>query len=740
MAGRHFALAFLMLATGLGGGIALERLYFAQPTAGGDGGKTILYWVAPMDPNFRRDGPGKSPMGMDLVPVYEGEEARGDPGDVLLSPVESNAIGVRTTVASFEKLIPRIETVGFVGFNQHLTSHIHMRTEGWIEHLPVRAVSDRVSKGDLLFQIYAPEISIAVSELRRGLRRRSDMEISAAVGKLRNYGMSERQLATYSRNPAASDRLNVYAPQDGVVVALQASEGMYLKPETVAMTLTDLSSVWLLADVFERDIGRLSPDMRAEARVDHLPGREFTGTIDYINPELDAKTRTLPVRLRFDNEAGLLKPNMFAEVTLLGAASREAVTVPAEAVIRTGRAERVILALPEGRFKPRLVTTGLKDDGRIEIVQGLEAGDRVVASSQFLIDSESSLSAGFLRMAPTDAEPAPGKGVLVSLDPEGRQATLRHNPIEALDWPAMTTRFALAAGVLSQTDAADLEAGTDVRFNITRGADGHLALLSLAPDDGVDATGTGRIHAVMAEDGKVSLSHDPIPSLGWPGMTMDLPIDPAVDPDSIPIETPIAFDLAKSDSAMYVITAIRRDPSGDHSADPREPETGPGESAEQAPIMVGGTIQAVDAKARTATISHDDILEIGMPGMTMDFAISDEIDPADLPIDERVHLRLARKGPMQLVLAGAEPEATVPEASIEVGGIINTVDAETRTANISHDDILAIGMPGMTMDFPLAEGVDADTLPVGRRVRLGLHQGVSMQLLLVWARPEDQGS
>lgn len=738
MQGRHFAVALIMLATGFGGGIALERLYLMPAGQPDQGGKKILYWVAPMDPNFRRDGPGKSPMGMDLVPVYEGAETATAPGEVDLSPVEINAIGVRTTVARVEELVPRIETVGFVGFNEHLTSHIHLRTEGWIEHLPVRAVGDQVRTGDLLFEVYAPEISIAVSELRRGLRRNSDMEITAAAGKLRNYGMSERQLAGYRRDPQASDRLRVYAPQDGVVVALAASEGMYLKPETEAMTLTDLSSVWLVVDVFERDLGRLDPDMRAEARVDHLPERTFTGTIDYINPVLDGKTRTLPVRIQFDNRDGLLRPNMFAEVTLQGAEGRRAITVPAEAVIRTGRAERVVLAFPEGRFKPRLVTTGLKERGRIEIVQGLAAGERVVASAQFLIDSESSLTAGFLRMAPTDADPAIGQGVLVSLAPDDRQATIRHAAIAALDWPAMTTRFALAAGVPSQADAGKLEAGTDVRFTLTRGADGQLALLSLGPDNGVDAVGTGRIHAVMADEGKVSLSHDPIPALGWPGMTMDLPIGPAVDPDAIPLETPVAFDLSKGEGAMYVITAVRPQPGHDRTGEEADAQAGAANEPDQPPIEVGGVIDAVDAQARTATISHDDILEIGMPGMTMDFPLAKGLDPADLPVGKRVRLHLVRKGPMQLVLAEATPEATAMAASIEVGGIINAVDAVARTANVSHDDILAIGMPGMTMDFPLAAGVDPAALPVGQRVLLGLHQADGMRLELLWARSETE--
>ncbi len=726
MQGRYTALAVLALVAGTAGGIAVERHYFAKAAEDEAAGRKILTWVAPMDPNFRRDGPGKSPMGMDLIPVYEGDETDGDPGDVTLSPVEVNAIGVRTAVARIETLDPRITTVGFVGFDQHRTAHVHVRTEGWIEDIHIRAVGDRVRTGDLLFSLYAPDISIAVSELRRGLRVRSAMEIEAATGKLRNFGMAERQIEALRRRPETTDRLQVYAPQDGVVVTLAASDGMFLKPETEAVTLTDLSSVWLLADVFERDIGRLDPAMTAVARVDHLPGRRFEGAIDYIHPELDATTRTLPVRLRFDNRDGLLMPNMFAQVSLIADTGRPVVSVPAEAVIRTGRGERVILALPEGRFRPRLVTTGSKNGDRVEIAQGLQAGERVATSAQFLIDSESNLSAGFLRMAPTDAAPAEGRGELVALDLEDRRATIRHDAMESLAWPAMTTDF-LLTGRIAAAPALP-EAGSPVRFEATRGSDGLLALVALRSDDGVEAVGTGTIHAVMPKVGRVTLSHDPIPALGWPAMTMDLPIAPTVDAAAIPLDTPLEFDLAKGDGALYVITAVR-------AASPPAPmddAMAATSVATSGVIRVGGTIDSVDTARHRATISHDAIREIGMPGMTMTFPIAEAVDPAALPVGARAVLTFDRRDAMQLVLSGAEFDA-----AIRVRGTINSVDGPGRTANISHDDIAEIGMPGMTMDFPLAAGLSPDDLPVGRPVSIGLRQADGMRLEVVSVRAAE---
>ena len=649
MQGRYAALALLALVGGIGGGIVLERHYLAAPLASEDGGPRILYWVAPMDPNYRRDGPGKSPMGMDLVPVYEGQDPAGDPSEVALSPEEINAIGVRTAVARVEPLTPRVESVGFVGYDEHRTSHIHMRTEGWIEDLRVRAIGDVVQEGDLLFEIYAPEIVVAISEARRGVSRGDRLEVDAALNKMRNYGVSERQIQELSRDAAATDRLKVYAPQDGIVVDLPAAEGMFLRPETRAMALADLSSVWLLVDVFERDIGRLSANMQAEARLAHLPDRVFQGTIDYIYPELDPQTRTLPVRLRFDNEEGLLRPNMFAEVTLFGAEGREAVTVPAEAVIRTGRAERVVLALPEGRFRPRLVTTGLTEAGRIEIVQGLEPGDRIVASAQFLIDSESSLSAGFLRMAPTAADPATGVGQLIAVDIATRRATVAHEPVEALDWPAMTTAFPIVADVVLES----LSPGAHVRFEVVRGADGALALTDLSAWDGVDAVGSGTIHAVMADDGKVSISHGPIAALGWPAMTMDLPIAAFVDPDAIPLEAPVEFDLVRGEGATYVVTAVRPlDDSQDAVETPSRPMEAP--VGEPPPIAVGGVVNAIDAEARTANISHDDIAEIGMPGMTMDFPLAASVDLDQVPVGGRVVIGLRRADGMMFEVVSVE--------------------------------------------------------------------------------------
>ncbi|WP_299637822.1 efflux RND transporter periplasmic adaptor subunit [uncultured Ruegeria sp.] len=721
MRGRYAALSVLALAFGLGGGVILERLYLNPNDQGQSNEPEVLYWVAPMDPNFRQPGPGKSPMGMDLIPVYSGQEPTGDPEEVTLSAAEINAIGVRTAVARMMDIEPRIETVGFVGFDEHLTNHVHTRVEGWIEQLKVRAVGDRVENGQVLFELFSPLIAAATGDLVRAVEAGDPRILDAARNKLISHGMSARQVAEIEAGGVLVRNVEIEAPQNGVVIALNAADGMYLQPGTLAFSVTDLSEVWLIVDVFERDIARLSEDMRAIARFEHLPGRTFEGEIDYVYPELDPQTRTLPVRLSFDNTDGVLRPGMFGSVSLIPDESRNVLTVPSEALIRTGSAERVILKTGDGTFRPRLVTTGLRDSfgegGRTEVLQGLEPGEEVVASAQFLIDSESALSAGFTRMAPTDTEPARGAGTLVSLDAEKRMATVRHDVLESLDWPAMTSEFPVRSGVSLDR----LSAGDAVAFVIARGADGLLSLMELAPDDGIAGTGAGIARAVTS-DGKLTLEHGPIPELGWPAMTMDLPVV-GVDLTTVPIDMPIEFDLAEREGGMFSIVAVREE--GSPPTDSAEPEETVTPSAP--PIVVTGTINLVNAEAGTATITHGPMTEIGMPGMTMAFPIEPTLDPNMLEVGSEMTLTFARADGMTMILAAATPIAP----PLQVSGRINSIDPNARTANVTHGPMTEIGMPGMTMDFPVAEGIEVSNLPVGIDVSLILRRNPDFSMTLL---------
>ncbi|WP_269585445.1 efflux RND transporter periplasmic adaptor subunit [Roseibium sp. Sym1] len=727
MRGRYAALSILALAAGAAGGVYLERLYLNPADSASSDGPEILYWVAPMDPNFRQPGPGKSPMGMDLIPVYAGQEPSGDPAEVTLSAAEINAIGVRTALARIDEVSQQIETVGFVRYDEHLTSHVHTRVDGWIETLDVRAVGDRVTKGEVLFELFSPEFGVAAFDFLRSLENGNGLSVEAARNKLRSHGASEAQIAEIEASGEVARRIKIEAPRDGVVIAISAAEGMFLQPGTQAMSITDLDQVWLIVDVFERDIARLSEDMRAVARFEHLPGRTFEGEIDYIYPELDAQTRTLPVRLRFDNSDGLLRPNMFGNVSLVPKETHTALTVPTEAVIRTGAAERVIIKVDEGTFKPRLITTGLRDNfgegGRTEVAQGLAPGEEVVASAQFLIDSESALNAGLMRMAPTNEAPARGTGELIALNRETRMATIRHEVLESLDWPAMTSRFPVQASVPLEK----LSEGQQVVFRAARGADGLLGLIELGSDDGVAATGTGMVLAVTA-DGKLTLDHGPVPDLGWPAMQMDLAVA-GLDPATVPLDVPVEFDLSKDESGLFSIVAVR--PAG--GAEEASPEPVPDEPKAAAPIVVSGTIDSIDVQAASATITHGPIADIGMPGMTMAFAVDKALDLETLPVGMESSLTFERPDSMTMVLAKAEP--VVPP--MEVRGTINAVDTDAGTANITHGPMTEIGMPGMTMDFPVDQTLGTSDLPLNREITLLLRRNPDFSMTLVGTRLEE---
>lgn len=718
MSGRYVALSILALGAGLAGGIFTERFYLNNAEMAKSDGPEILYWVAPMDANFRRDEPGQSPMGMDLIPVYAGAEPSDDPSTVKLSAAEINAIGVRTAVARVSDIAQTIETVGFVGYDEHLTSHVHTRVEGWIEEINVRAVGDLVAKGDVLFEMFSSVIGSASAEHIRTLQEGNTRLLELSRNKLRSHGVSEVQIEEIEASREIARNLTVYAPQDGIVISLAAAEGMYLQPNTLALSLTDLSTVWLIVDVFERDIARMTDDMTATIRFEHLNGQVFEGVIDYIYSELDAETRTLPVRLKVDNAAGILKPNMFGNVTLTPNQTRQALTVPTEAIIRTGSAERVVLKTGEGTFAPRLVTTGLRDSfdegGRTEVVQGLSAGEEVVASAQFLIDSESALNAGFMRMAPTDGEPAHGTGELLAFNDDTRVATIRHGALDALGWPAMDTDFPVKSDVMVDS----LMAGQQVAFEAVRGADGLLYLSDIGSDDGVAATGMGVIEAITA-DGKLTMNHDPIPALGWPAMQMDMPVV-GLDLSSLTVGAEIAFDLAEDADGMLVIVAVR-------AQDDAMPEAPMEKPAAAAPISVMGTINAIDPETRMANITHGTIVETGMPGMTMDFALNEGVDIDALPIGAETSLSFERPDGMTMVLnafAAVQPP-------MEVQGTINAIDPENGIANITHGPMTDIGMPGMTMDFAVLPTMDKAKLSIGNEMTLLMARNPDFSLTLV---------
>ena len=393
----------LLIGLGLAAGLLLSR--FLDPGTGSrdaadaqDPGEP-LYWVAPMDPDYRRDRPGKSPMGMDLVPVYAEGDAGSSPGTVRIHPNVINNLGVRTASVERGVLEPEIRTVGHVTFDENQLVHIHPRVEGWIQTLDVKAEGDPVTAGEPLFELYSPTLVNAQEELLLALNRNNPALIDAALQRLAALDVPERAIESLRRTRTVNQTIRIPAPQSGVLETLAVREGMYVSPGMNVMTIGPLDHVWLVGELYERQALFVREGDPISLTLDYLPGRLWSGTVDYVYPSLNETTRTVRIRAVLQNEDGALKPGMFGELRVRAARQdTPALLIPREALIRTGSQNRVVLALEGGRFKSVAVQPGHIGRDQVEILDGLEEGDRVVSSAQFLIDSESSKTSDFLRM------------------------------------------------------------------------------------------------------------------------------------------------------------------------------------------------------------------------------------------------------------------------------------------------------------------------------------------------------
>lgn len=379
------------------------------------GEREILYWAAPMDPNYRRDEPGKSPMGMDLVPVYADDEHTTDPDQpsLRISPVVINNIGVKTAIAERTRLPRTLATMARIVPNEYRLGHVHVRTEGWIEYLSVHTEGARVEQGDVLFRLYAPALVSAQHEYLQALQIQQSGLIAAAGERLLALGLQPRQIDRLKQDREVERLVDVRAPRDGYVMELNVRHGMYVTPELMIMSIADLSSVWVEIDVPERQAGWIEAGQFARITLASAPEREWQARVDYVYPTLRPESRTLRARLVFDNPGLVFRPGMYANVRIDAGARDDAIVVPSQAVIRSGDGERVILALGDGHFRPAQVRTGLESGRRVEILEGLSEGEQIVISSQFLIDSEASMDASLLRMIgqePEDMDQA-GNGI-----------------------------------------------------------------------------------------------------------------------------------------------------------------------------------------------------------------------------------------------------------------------------------------------------------------------------------------
>ena len=409
-----------------------------------------------------------------------------------------------------------INTVGYLDYDETLITHIHPRTEGWIEKLLVRAEGDHVRNGELLFELYSPTLVNAQEEFLQALSSGNKRLMAASRERLLALEVPQSQIDRLEKDRKASQYIKFFANQSGVISALNVREGMYITPMTDVMTIANLEQVWLLAEVFERQADWVSAGLNADATLPSMPGQVLKGKVDYIYPDLDPKTRTLRVRLRFENPERKLMPKMYAHVTIYGEPVMGVLSIPREALIRDGNQQRVILALGNGRFQARRVVAGIESGDRMEIKSGLDVGDTVVVSAQFLIDSESSLKASLQRMNPEQQQEQNATvGDMQGVD--SMQSMKKDEPNG------------------SMKPSAENDGKTDAVKSIM---------------------GVGIVKGVKSAEHKLNITHDPIPALNWPAMTMDFEVTDDVSLEDVHAGDRIHFGLVKSANNRYVINMI----------------------------------------------------------------------------------------------------------------------------------------------------------------------------------------
>ncbi|CDZ79501.1 Cation efflux system protein CusB precursor [Legionella massiliensis] len=412
--------------------------------------KKPLYWIDSMEPTIHYSKPGKSRMGMELTPVYAEDTQEQGASTIQISPSLVNNLGVRTAPVIKGSLARRIETVGYVVPNENNISHIHAYANGWVKKLLVKAVGDVVKKGQVVLQLYSPTLVNAQEEYLIALDSKNQTLINASYQKLQTFHIPEQQIAQLKKTRQSSHLIDIYPHQGGVVTMLNVREGMYVTPETEMMSIVDLSNIWMIAEVFEEEANWVKTGEKAQAQLTAFPGTIWKGEVDYIYPEVDLKTRTLKVRFLFDNLEGLLKPNMYASISLVAELKQDVLSIPLEALIRSSEGARVVVSLGKYGFQVRSVTTGIESGDRIEILSGLQVGENVITSGQFLIDSESNLKVGLehlessqksTQQSPSQTQAIEARGIIRSINAKTHIITLQHDAIPKLDWPAMTMDF-----------------------------------------------------------------------------------------------------------------------------------------------------------------------------------------------------------------------------------------------------------------------------------------------------------
>ncbi len=488
------------------GALVFSQIEFSSSTAPSSESDVDepLYWVAPMDPNFKRDQPGKSPMGMDLIPIYADDVTKDAPGTVSIDPVLVQNLGVKTTAV--ESIVPNTEfqAIGTIKYAEDAIEHVHPRVEGWIETLNVRAIGEFVDNGQPLYSLYSPELVNAQEEFIIALNQNNTGLINAAKMRLQALGMSETMLKRLRSSQQVSHTVTFLAPQSGFINELNVQKGFYVKPSMTLLSIASLDKVWFIADVFPIDANKLTLGQKATIVSSDKAGQEYEVTLDHIYPSLSPETRTVQVRFVIDNEkqniVERLKPGMYGVVNIHHDKDNasKVITVPKQAVIRSGNTNRVVLALGDGKFKSINVQLGRAFNDVFEVIEGLAEGDRIVTSAQFLLDSESSITSDFNRInfeeeSAQKESPKEGAEEVLStwthatvneVDIERRMVNLTHGYLDAFDMMGMTMNFTLS----DELDINKFEEGASVHVEIIKEPSGMYQVKTLHITESHDET------------------------------------------------------------------------------------------------------------------------------------------------------------------------------------------------------------------------------------------------------------
>lgn len=513
-----------------------------------------LYWVAPMDPNYQRDKPGKSPMGMDLIPVYAEKTTAKEnvAGTVIIDAAVENNLGVKTAAVIKQKLEPKINTIGYVAFDESHLWQTNIRVSGWVQKLYVNAVGEQVHKGDVLFTLYSPELVKSQQELLNAYRTGRSGLMQGARDRLAALGVDKQQIKHIIKTGKATKTIEVKAIADGIIASLNIREGGYLSPAQAAISAGPLNEVWVNAEIFERQAHWITADSKATMTLDAIPGQQWQGKVDYVYPILDPKTRTLRMRLKFANHNEQLKPNMFANITLTPITEKAVLTIPTQAVIRSGNMTRVVLAEGNGKYRSVKIRIGREADNLVEVIAGLTTADRIVTSAQFMLDSESNKTADLSRINGVDSVDKAtavtwAQGEITAINADQTILTINHQPVSAWNWPAMTMDFNIDKNIKIK----DLVVGQQIKFELQKTADNQYSIIDYKKQKHNIANEVwvnGDISMLMPAFNMITVNHQAVPEWKWPAGEMNFTVDDSIALTDLKQGQSIRFKLIKNGS------------------------------------------------------------------------------------------------------------------------------------------------------------------------------------------------